>query len=262
MLLMLHDERSSMTLFDADRPLRVVVFFSGSASGFRYLANNDDSFGEAYTVVGGFTDDPDCPGVDHLERHDVPVESNDIEAFYAERNADPGDMTVREEFDEHATSLIDRFDADLVLLSGYMWILTEPVLDAYPVLNVHPADLTIEDDDGKRVYVGADPVYDAVRAGENQTRSSVHAVTAHVDAGPVLVRSKPLEVHRPLVESLLEYGADDAFRDYVDAHQEWMKWEGDGPAIAAALQLIAAGRVALKGGRAVIDGEPGPDDLD
>jgi len=250
-----------MPLFDVDRPLRVAVFFSGSASGFRYLATHDARYGESYRVVVGFSDDPDCPGVEHLENHGVPVESNDIEAFYAERNADPGDMTVREAYDERTATLIEDYDADVVLLSGYMWILTDPILEAYPVLNVHPADLTIEDDDGKRVYVGADPVYDAVIAGEDETRSSVHAVTAEVDAGPVLVRSKPFEVHRPLVESLGEFGADNALRDYADAHQEWMKWEGDGPAIATALRLIAAGRVELDGGTTLIDGEPGPYDL-
>jgi folate-dependent phosphoribosylglycinamide formyltransferase PurN len=251
-----------MTLFDADRPLRVAVFFSGSASGFRYLVTNDDRYGDAYHVVGGFSSDPDCPGVAHLENHGVPVETNDIEAFYGERDADPGDFDVREAYDERTRSLIEDFDADVILLSGYMWILTDPILESYPVVNVHPADLTIEDDDGDRVYVGADPVYDAIVAGESETRSSVHFVTPEVDAGPVLVRSKPFEVHRPLVDSLIEFGADDALRDYVDAHQEWMKWEGDGPTIATALRLIATGRVALDAGTATIDGEPGPYDLD
>ncbi|MFW5919333.1 MAG: phosphoribosylglycinamide formyltransferase [Halanaeroarchaeum sp.] len=251
-----------MTLFDADRPLRVVVFFSGSASGFRYLATNDDRYGDDYRVVGGFTDDPDCPGVDHLENHGVPVESTDIEAFYAERNADTGDMGVREDFDDRTASLVEDFDADLVLLSGYMWILTDPIVGSYPVVNVHPADLTVEDENGDRVYVGADPVYDAIVAGEAETRSSVHAVTADVDAGPVIVRSKPFEVHRSLADSLIEFGAEDALRAYVDAHQEWMKWEGDGPAIARALQLIATGRVELDGETALIDGDPGPYDLD
>lgn len=251
-----------MMSFDADRPLRVVVFFSGSASGFRYLAANDERYGETYRVVGGFTDDPECPGVDYLENHGVPVEANDIETFYADRNADPGDMAVRESFDERTRELIGEFDADVVLLSGYMWILTDPILDRYPVINVHPADLTIEDDDGNRVYVGADPVYDALMAGESETRSSVHAVTANVDAGPVIVRSKPFGVHRALVDSLIEFGDEDALREYVDAHQAWMKWEGDGPAISTALRLIAAGRVEVDGETALIDGEPGPYDLD
>jgi folate-dependent phosphoribosylglycinamide formyltransferase PurN len=109
--------------------------------------------------------------------------------------------------------------------------------------------------------VGADPVYDAVTAGDDATRSSVHFVTPEVDAGPILVRSKPFPVHRELVDALQEHGAEGGIRDYVDAHQEWMKWEGDGPAFAKALELIADGRVERDGANVFVDGEPGPVDL-
>ncbi|MFP4633315.1 MAG: formyltransferase family protein, partial [Halobacteriales archaeon] len=134
------------------------------------------------------------------------------------------------------------WDADVVLLSGYMRILTDAFVERYAVVNVHPADLRVEDD-GERVYTGFDPVWDAVEAGEPYTRSSVHLVTSEVDDGPVLVVSRPFEVHRALVDALQEHDADDALRSYVDAHQEWMKWDGDGPALAAALELYADGRL-------------------
>jgi acetyltransferase len=141
-----------------------------------------------------------------------------------------------------------------------MWILTAPVVDAYPVLNVHPGDLTVRAD-GQRKYVGADPVYDAVAAGDDATRSTVHFVTTEVDEGPILARSRPLQVHRDLVTCLDGRGANDELRDYVDAHQEWMKWEADGPAIATALSLVAAGRVDREGGTVRIDGKRGFYDL-
>lgn len=250
-----------MAIFNADRRLRVVVFFSGGASGFRYLEKHDPRYDDAYEVVGGFTDDPACAGIDHLREAGVPVEVNDINAFYADRDADTTDLDVREAFDARTRELIEPFEPDLVFLSGYMWILTAPVIEAYPTINVHPADLTIEDEGGERVYVGFDPVADAIEAGEPETRSSVHFVTAAVDAGPILVRSKPFPVHRDLTTCLREYGAADAFRGYVDAHQEWMKWEGDGPCVATALDLIAAGRVDRDGDVARIDGDPGLYDL-
>jgi len=41
-----------------------------------------------------------------------------------------------------------------------------------------------------------------------------------------------------------------------------MKWSGDGPALASALSLIARGRVAVDGGRVLVDGDPGPRDLE
>jgi len=249
-----------MALFEGDRPLRVVAFFSGGASGVRYLMDHDAAWGEAYEVVGAFTDDPDAAGVAHLEDAGVDVLARDIRGFYEGRGADLGDMAVRESFDSITADRVADFDPDLVVLSGYMWILTDPVLERYPVINVHPADLLVEDD-GERVYTGADAVYEAVTDGREHTRSSVHLVTAAVDDGPVLVRSRPLAVATDLVADLQAAGADDAVRSYADAHQEWMKWAADGPALAAALELVADGRVAVADDGAVVDGQPAPHDL-
>jgi folate-dependent phosphoribosylglycinamide formyltransferase PurN len=250
-----------MAVFDADRPLRVVVFFSGGASGFRYLADNDPNYGDAYEVVGGFTDDPSCPGVEALEARDGSVEAHDIRAFYEERGADTGDMDVRAAFDAETAERIERFDADVALLSGYMWILTEPMVQEYPILNVHPADLTVTEG-GERVYVGHDPVFDAVSNGPADTRSTLHLVTLGVNEGPLVVLSRPFPVQQAQVATLQEHGAEEALRAYVDAHQEWMKWDGDGPALAKALQLVAEGKVQfVEDGGLLVDGDPGPYEL-
>jgi folate-dependent phosphoribosylglycinamide formyltransferase PurN len=237
-----------------DNKLRVFVFFSGGASGFRYLADDDPNYGEAYEVVGGFTDSPDAPGVDALRDRGVPVESTDIETFYAERGAPTTDLGVREEFDERTRELVEPYEPDVVVLSGYMRILTTPVVSAFPVINVHPADLRVEDD-GERVYTGFDAVRDAVLAGEDETRSSVHLVTEEVDDGPLLVVSPPFPVERGMVETLRERN-EEALNDYIDTHQEWMKWRGDGPALAKALGLAAEGRIDLETGE--VDGEAEP----
>ena len=250
-----------MALFAADRPLRVAVFFSGGASGFRYLAAHDPNYDVGYEVVGGFTSDPEAPGIEAFDAEDIPVEKQDIEAFYADLDASLTDLDVRREYDAETADSIEGFEADVILLSGYMWIVTDPITDRFPIINVHPADLAVEDNDGERLYVGADPVYDAIVAGEDATRSSVHFVTAAVDAGSILVRSKPLPVHRKLVDDLERFDAGGGIREYANAHQEWMKWQGDGPAIAKALELIASGRLDYDDGTVRIDGEPGYFDL-
>jgi len=249
-----------MALFDGDRPLRVAALFSGGASGVRYLREHDPNHGDAYEVVGAVASDPDADGVEHLRDAGVEVVVRDLRAFYADRDADTGDMDVRAEFDAGTADRIADFDPDLVVLSGYMWILTAPVLERYPVLNVHPADLLVTAD-GERAYTGADAVYDAVTDGREHTRSSVHVVTAAVDDGPVLVRSRPLPVATDLVADLRAAGADDAVRSYADAHQEWMKWAADGPALATALDLVAAGDVELHDDGATVAGAPAPYDL-
>lgn len=246
-----------MAVYHGDGPLRVVVLFSGGASGFRYLNGYDPHYGDRYEIVGAFTDDPDTSGIAHLQDARVPVEVNDIEAFYADRDGSPGDLEARSAFDERTKDHIAGFDADLLLLSGYMWIVTRPLLDAYPVINVHPGDLTITDDAGDPIYAGMTPVRDAIEAGETATRSCVHFVTADVDEGPVLVRSGPHAVHGDLVDTLTKHDATEGLANYAAAHQEWMKWTGDGPCIAKALSLIANGRVERGGSTVYVDGEPG-----
>lgn len=235
--------------------LRVFVFFSGGASGLRYLADDDPNYGEKYEFVGAFTDVPDAPGVEFVRESGVPLETNDLEEFYAERDAPTTDLDVREEFDAETREMISSYEPDVILLSGYMRILTSPVVSEYPIVNVHPADLRIEDDEGERVYTGFDPVRDAVLAGEDETRSSVHLVTEDVDDGPLLVVSPPFRVEREMVETLRARN-EDALEDYLDAHQEWMKWRGDGPALAKTFELVADGRIGLETGE--VDGERGP----
>ena len=248
----------SERVFDGERPLRVATLFSDGASGVRYLL----STAGPWEFVGAVASDPDAPGVDALEAAGVEVTVRDLRAFYADRDAATDDMEVRRAFDEGTRDRLLSLDPppDLVLLSGYRWIVTAPLVDAVPVLNVPPGDLAVEAG-GERVYTGLDPVSEAVASGDRVTRSTVHFVTAAVDAGPILVRSRPLPVHRDLVDGLRANGADDALDRYVDAHQEWMKWAGDGPALATALELVAAGRVERDGGTVRIDGKPGFYDL-
>lgn len=233
---------------------RVFVFFSGGASGLRYLANEDPNYGEKYEVVGAFTDVPDAPGVEFVRKKGVPLETNDLQEFYAERGAPTTDLDVREEFDAETRDMVSSYEPDVVLLSGYMRILTSPVVSEYPIVNVHPADLRIEDE-GERAYTGFDPVRDAVLAGEEETRSSVHLVTEDVDDGPLLVVSPPFPVEREMVETLRERSQDD-LDAYIEAHQEWMKWRGDGPALAKTLELVAEGRANLEEG--TVDEDRGP----
>lgn len=249
-------------VFDGEGTLRVAALFSGGASGVRYLLRESGD----WAVVAAVASSPDAAGIDPLETAGVDVTVRDLRAFCGERDVDTDDTDARRAFDratrDHLRSLDPR--PDVVVLSGYRWIVTEPLVDAFPTLNVHPGDLAVERG-GERVYTGLDAVRAAIEAGDRATRSTVHFVTTAVDAGPVLVRSRPLPVSRELVRDLraaeTDGLAEGAIADYADVHQEWMKWAGDGPALATALDLLAAGRVARDGDTVRVDGTPGFYDL-
>lgn len=87
-------------------------------------------------------------------------------------------------------------------------------------------------------------------AGVEETRATVHLVTAGVDQGPPLVRSWAFPV-APLVKPALTWGAADILKAYAYAHQEWMIRTAWGPLVDAALTLIADGRLDLA---AIYDG--------
>lgn len=235
---------------DSTPPLSVIPLFSGGASGARYCEIHDDRFGEAYEFPVAISSTADAPGINRL---DTAVDTTDIHDFYAARDATITDRDVRQEYDAALRNHLTQYNPDLLMLSGYMYLVTDPLITRYPIINVHPADLRITDTDD-RTYTGMDAVYDAIVAGEEETRSSVHFVTKDVDGGPLLVVSSPAPVHTPMVTDL----EDEALRTYVDLHQDWMKDRCDGPAFITALHLLATGRVALTADDVTVDGTPDP----
>jgi len=129
----------------------------------------------------------------------------------------------RRSFDSQTAAMLARYDVDAVILLGYIYILTEPLLVAFPerILNVHDSDLTLRNEDGSPRYPGLHATRDAIVAGEFETRSSVHIVTPELDAGPVVARSNAFPV-APFVRMAATHGEHDIVRAYAYAQREWM----------------------------------------
>lgn len=100
----------------------------------------------------------------------------------------PENMT-REHYDEKITKVLQQFEVDLVLLIGYMRILSGPFIAAWrnKILNVHPSLLPKHA--GKMDLAVHKAVLDA---NEVETGCTVHYVTEEVDKGPVLLQKKTL----------------------------------------------------------------------
>lgn len=251
------DQVDAEPLVDAEPPVRVAVLTSTDDARLRHLLADDPNRGDRYEVVAGVVDLADEGGTALLEDYGVPATVRDIHAFYDERDAPLEELAVREAFDAGTADRLAEHDPDLVVLAGYLHVLTAPMLDRYPIVSAHHGDLTVRDGAGRPVYTGLDAVEDAVRAGETATRETTHVVTEAVDAGPVVARSRPYEVHRELVEDALEGDAADVLDAYVFAHRQWMVRAGGGPTLAKTLELIADGRVALAGDGVAVDGRRG-----
>ena len=125
-----------------------------------------------------------------------------------------------------------------------MSIVTSLLLRTYLGINVHPADLSVVDGNGRRRYTGDKAVAKALQAGERFIRATTHILEEKVDYGKVLMVSAPLEVRAG--ES-----ADDA--------QSRLKEAGDWVIFPQTLRYLADGRFARDDeGKIHFDGEPIP----
>jgi len=229
--------------------LSVAVLCSRRAPGLSYLLESDANLGRTYELTAVVTSDPECIERDRVIEAGVPWVVHDIRAFYAARGATLRDLDHRAEYDLLTARLLAPFRPDLVLLCGYLHIVTAPLLEAYPdrVLNIHDSDLAQVDDQGRPRNRGLHAVRDAIFAGEHETRSSVHVVTPEVDGGPLLLRSWAFETH-PLVDAAREWGATDMLKAYAYAQREWMMRAAWGPLLAAAIDLAAQGEIRVRDG--------------
>jgi folate-dependent phosphoribosylglycinamide formyltransferase PurN len=210
------------------KKIKLFVFFSGGASGLKYLMENDPNFGILYEVVGGFTDNKNATGR-KLFDDDM---SYDFTDWCADNNCAKKDMVMREKYFDEVIELLEIRSIDVILLSGFMLKITPNFIEKYKnmIINVHPADLRVLEENGKPKYTGDYAVKKAMKAGETRTYSTVHFVTDEVDCGEIIAVSDGL----PVVSSIS-----------ADEQQNLMKTMCDGPAIAQALELIATEKVAI-----------------
>jgi phosphoribosylglycinamide formyltransferase-1 len=88
----------------------------------------------------------------------------------------------REERDLVMATWLEEHGVELVVLAGYMHLLTEPFLRRFPerIVNVHPSLLP--------AFPGAHAIDDALAAGVATTGVTVHLVDEGLDSGPVIVQ--------------------------------------------------------------------------
>jgi phosphoribosylglycinamide formyltransferase-1 len=90
---------------------------------------------------------------------------------------------TRDAFDAALRETIDRYSPDLVVLAGFMRILTPPFVDHYAgrLLNIHPSLLPS--------FTGLDTHQRALDAGVKLHGATVHFVTAELDHGPIVAQA-------------------------------------------------------------------------
>jgi phosphoribosylglycinamide formyltransferase 1 len=134
------------------------------------------------------------------------VASNRREARALDRAREAGIATATFSLDCHATreerdlvmaTWLEEHGVELVVLAGYMHLLTPPFLDRFPerIVNVHPSLLP--------AFPGAHPIDDALAAGVDTTGVTVHYVDEGLDSGEIIVQEQlPVEPRDTLVDRI------------------------------------------------------------
>jgi len=152
--------------------LTLVVLISGGGSNLAALLEAAESadFPARVLAVGA---DRAADGLEHAEHYGIPTFSVAMSNFAS-----------RDEWGDELLEQIQLWNADLVVLSGFMKLLPPRVVEALSpnIINTHPAYLP--------EFPGAHAVRDALTAGATQTGASVIKVDNGVDSGPIIVQER------------------------------------------------------------------------
>lgn len=239
-------------------PIRVALLTSGSSPAIEPLLG-DPNRGAVYDIVCVLGSETDLEQAPLLEAANIPLVLRPMRRLLADRDLSLRNLHAREDYDRETGEILKSFQADWVILAGYHYIVTEPLLAIFSdrVLALHEGDLTLNDEDGRRRYTEMHSVRRAIFAGERETRSSLFFVTDRVGEGPLFLLSKPYPVAEIATDGLA-WGAYDLVNLYVKAHRDWMVRSSWGEMISQAMGLVAAGTIRVANDIAWVDGVPGP----
>ncbi len=239
-------------------PIRVALLTSGHAPAIEPLLG-DPERGAVYDIVCVLGSETELEQAPLLEAAKIPLVLRPIHRILGERDLSLRNLRAREEYDRETAEILKSFQADWVVLAGYHYIVTEPLLALFPdhVISLHEGDLTLVDENGRRRYTELHSVRRAIFAGERETRSSLFFVTDRVGEGPLFLLSRPYPVAEIAADGLA-WGAYDLVNDYVKVHRDWMVRSAWGEMIARGIGFIAAGTIRVANDVAWVDGVPGP----
>ncbi|TNC07036.1 phosphoribosylglycinamide formyltransferase [Vibrio diabolicus] len=151
----------------------IVVLISGNGSNLQAILEAcEDSMPNA-RVAAVFSNKADAFGLERAKNFDVDSHFVDPKAFDS-----------RESFDAELMSQIDEYQPDVIILAGYMRILSSEFVSHYmgKMINIHPSLLP--------KYPGLHTHQKAIDAGDKEHGTSVHFVTEELDGGPVILQAK------------------------------------------------------------------------
>jgi phosphoribosylglycinamide formyltransferase-1 len=168
----------------------IVILISGRGSNMEAIVRAQQAEAWPARIAAVISNKPDAKGLAFAASHGIPTAVVPNKEF-----------PTREAFDAALQETIDRFNPDLVVLAGFMRILTAPFVEHYAgrMLNIHPSLLPL--------FPGLHTHRQALDAGVAEHGATVHFVTAELDHGPAVIQARipvlPGDTEDSLAERLL-----------------------------------------------------------
>ncbi|MDH5190227.1 MAG: phosphoribosylglycinamide formyltransferase [Gammaproteobacteria bacterium] len=201
-------------------PLPIVVLISGSGTNLQAIIDYVQSSELPVTIRAVISNRADAKGIERAQKAHIPVEVVNHNNF-----------PDRDSFDKELMKTIDQYQPKLVVLAGFMRVLTDDFVNHYHgrMMNIHPSLLP--------KYRGLNTHHRVLEAGEKEHGASVQFVTAELDAGPVIVQSKVPVLEDDTPELLAE-------RVHKEEHQIY----------PLAILWFAEGKLKLQDNKVVFNG--------
>jgi phosphoribosylglycinamide formyltransferase-1 len=205
-------------------PLRVAVLASGRGSNLQAVIDAIDAGQVHATIVAVISNKKEAAALERARKHGLPDLFVDPKPF-------AGRPDSREAYDRALLEVLGRHDVELVLLAGYMKIVTAVLIDAYVnrIMNIHPSLLPS--------FPGLEVQKKSIEWGCKLAGCTVHFVTEGVDEGPIILQAAVPILDDDTSDTL-------ATRILVQEHKIYPR----------AVQLFAEGRLQVDGRRVRIDG--------
>lgn len=151
----------------------IVILISGRGSNMLSIVNAINTGQLPVTIAAVISNRPNAAGIQFAQQVNIPTAVIDHKSFES-----------RELFDQAMAKEIDKYSPKLIVLAGFMRILTSEFVKHFAgkLINIHPALLP--------KFKGLNTHQRAIDAGEKEHGASVHIVTAELDDGPVVLQAR------------------------------------------------------------------------
>ena len=196
---------------------RIGILLSGRGSNFEAIANCIASGQLNAEIAVVISNVESAPGLQRARERGLPT------AFI------PSKQRLREEFDSDAVQALREHNVSVVVLAGFMRILSSVFLDAFRfgILNIHPALLP--------AFPGTDVQQKAIDYGVKFSGCTVHFVDGTLDGGPIVLQAAVPVLDSDSSESLSARILEEEHRIYSEA-----------------IDLVLSGRCEIHGRRVTV----------